>query len=305
MNLPDFFIPGAPKAGTTSLYFYLRTHPQIFMPRIKESWFFSFMNNPQEFESPNKFTGVKYFIGDYAKRYDSAMDGQICGDASPSYLYTYQTTIANLKRVYRDPDQYNRLKFIIILRNPTDRAWSQYWTFQRRQEDPLDFQTAMQSETIQLRLAKNWQPFYDYVGFGMYFHQVKAYLDEFGKQSVKIFLFEDLQEDPSRVCKDIFQFLEVDSRFQPEHYPRFNPSGEPRNRWLINFLLMPGKLKNALKPFIPWHMRQQMKNWLGRRMIKKMTLPDNIRQELIEIYKDDIRQLEKLIHRDLSNWLKR
>ena len=77
--------------------------------------------------------------------YAAARDDQICGDASPSYLYTHATSIANLQRVYAQQADYQRLKFIISLRNPAERAWSQYWTLQRRQEDPLDFDQAIKT----------------------------------------------------------------------------------------------------------------------------------------------------------------
>ena len=273
------------------------------MPKEKEPWFFSFMDNQPHFSGPNKFPGVIYRIEDYVKLYESASEHQLCGDASPSYLYTYNISIRNFQSIYKNPDQYNRLRFIISLRNPADRAWSQYWTFQRRHEDPLDFKDAVKQETIRERFEKNWVLFYDYLGFGSYYDQVKAYMDEFGNKRVKIILFDDLKRDAKVVCRDIFSFLGVDPSYSPNTDMVYNPSGKPKSEWLIKLILSPSLIKGAFKKVVPWRVRQQIKHLIAQRIMTKTSMPQDVREELIKYYEPGINRLQEFIDRDLGHWL--
>jgi hypothetical protein len=302
-NLPDFFIVGAPKSGTTSLHYYLQGHPQIFMPDKKESWFFSFMNNRPSFNSPDKFPGIIDTMDGYAQLYRAAPPGQQCGDASPSYLYTHKTSIANFRRVYQDTAQYKRLKFIISLRNPIDRAWSQYWTFNRTHSDTAPFLDAVHPDTIKKRLGDNWQPFYDYIGFGMYHDQIKAYQDEFGKDRVKIFLFDDLKKDAGQICKEIFLFLNVDPDYTPDTTQIYNPSGKPKSEFLKDVLISPNFLKSALKKIIPRPKRQQLKHMAARKLLTKVEMPRAAREILKRQFEPEIHRLSGLLDRDLRHWL--
>nr|WP_321403143.1 sulfotransferase [uncultured Desulfobacter sp.] len=303
VNLPDFFIVGAPKSGTTSLHYYLQGHPDIFMPEKKEPWFFSFMNSRPCFDSPDKLPGIIDSLADYVQLYQTASDGQKCGDASPSYLYTHETSIKNLRIVYQDPEQYNMLKFIISLRNPIDRAWSQYWTFSRTSSDTAPFQEAVHPDTINKRLGNNWQPFYDYIGFGMYHDQIKAYQDEFGKDRVKIFLFDDLKKDAGRICKEIFLFLGVDPDYTPDTNQIYNPSGKPKSELLKNLIISPNILKSVVKKVIPKPRRQQLKHMAARKLMTKVEMPAAARTTLKRQFEPEIRRLSRLLDRDLGHWL--
>lgn len=303
VNLPDFFIVGAPKSGTTSLHYYLQGHPQIFMPDKKESWFFSFMNNRPSFNSPDKFPGIIDSIDKYTQLYRAASPNQKCGDASPSYLYTHETSIGNFRRVYQDAGQYNRLKFIISLRNPIDRAWSQYWTFSRTSSDTAQFQDAVHPDVIKKRLQDNWQPFYDYIGFGMYHDQIKAFQNEFGKDRVKIFLFDDFKKDACLICKEIFLFLGVNPDYLPDTNQIFNPSGKPKSELLKNLIISPNILKGVLKKIIPKRKRQQLKHMAARKLITKVEMPDAARATLKKQFEPEIHRLELLLDRNLEHWL--
>ncbi len=117
--LPDFLILGAMRSGTTSLYHYLKQHPEIFMPSLKEPHFFSYFGKPVS-PLPSYIRSARWNLEDYLTLFESAMNGQLIGEASVSYLYYYRETIENIKRVYRD--NYSQLKCIAILRNPVERT---------------------------------------------------------------------------------------------------------------------------------------------------------------------------------------
>lgn len=140
---------------------------------------------------------------------------------------------------------------------------------------------------------------HDYIGFGMYYNQVKAYLKEF--PHVKIYLFEDLKNIKD-ILKDLFEFLNVEQNVEITTDIKANPSGIPKNRILINLLqkasffklIFPPKLKVKLACF---------RDDLLRKLLEKPEISVVVREKMINIFRRDILELQELIHRDLSHWL--
>lgn len=311
LTLPDFLLVGAAKSATTSLYHYLGQHPGICMSSVKESWFFSFLDNPPRYSSPGVLNDVVYSVEEYVKLFAGARADQKLGDASPSYLYTHRDSIRNIRRLYPEPSLGN-LKIIISLREPVSRAFSQYWTFRRIVQEPLGFDAAIEAKVIERRLRDSWNIFYDYIGFGLYYEQVKAYLEAFGRDRVLIVLYDDIQKDPVRVCQEIFAFIGVDPAFVPDVRARHNDlTGEPRNKWLLRVLLSRHPVKRAIaarvKQAIIRHTtettRKAIENFL-RRVFKhrRVEMAPQARAKLMQAFADDVRRLETLIGRNLSHW---
>ncbi len=295
VNLPDFLIVGAAKSGTTSLYYYLRDHPQIFMPEIKEPWFFTFMNNSPDLLSPE----IIWKFEDYIKLFEKARKNQLIGEASPSYLYKYEVSIKNIRKVYGE--NYKRLKIIIVLRNPTDRAWSNYMMYKMDGKEPLDFEEAIKPDIISWRIKNNWDIFYDYIGVGMYFDQVKAYLEEF--PNTRVFLYENLKDDVSKLLKEIYSFTDIDEAFKPNLSIKYNVSGKVKYKFLHEFMnLKKSILKDIFKPIIPYDIRKKMKHKLSEKNITRTELSKDLRKIILNIYEKDISNLEKTLKTDLSAW---
>ena len=154
-RLPDFIIPGAAKSGTTSLYQILNQHPDIFFPKSKkEPFYFSFGGEKPNYED-EQFNAIPvYQTDDYLNLYTEADDSQICGDASTSYLYLHEESIANMKKLYGD--DLAEVKVIIILRNPVDRAFSHYTYLVRNGFENRPFEEAILPENIELWKKKRW-----------------------------------------------------------------------------------------------------------------------------------------------------
>ncbi len=312
LSLPDFLIVGAAKSATTSLHHYLNGHPDVFMPAIKENWFFSFVDNPPAYVSPGKLNNLVSDVNEYSGLFKEAGSDQILGDASPSYLYTYQDTIKNIKAVY-PPEFLDKLKIIITLREPVSRAYSQYYTFKRKIYEPLEFEQAVDENTIKKRLAENWNIFYDYTGFGLYSAQVKAFLDEFGEDRVLILLYDDIRADTSGICKKLYSFLDVNSDFAIDADVRHNAvSGEPKKEWLVRLLIS----KNPVKRFVfgiikkglsllPKQTTKKFLDSISRSLFVRKEMNEDTRLKLSQIFNEDIIQLESLIKRDLSTWRKK
>lgn len=162
-RLPDFLIVGAARSATTPLFYYLKNYGEIYMPARKEPWFFSYADNPPDYSSPGAYDVVSR-LEDYAALFKAARPDQIIGEASPSYLFTHDTAIRNIKNVYGG--LYENLRIIIILRNPAERAYSHFMLHKRGYKEPLDFEKAIEPGTIAARRRDNWDIFYDYTGCG-------------------------------------------------------------------------------------------------------------------------------------------
>lgn len=311
LALPDFLLVGAAKSATTSLYHYLRQHPGIRMTSVKESWFFSFVDNPPRYASPGVLSDVVSSVEDYVRLFAGARADQKLGDASPSYLYTYRDTIRNIRSLY--PAGYlEDLRIVVSLREPVSRTYSQYWTFRRVAEEPLAFEEAIKDEVVERRLRNNWNIFYDYKGFGRYYEQVDAYLSAFGKDRVLIVLYDDIRKDPVDVCRKIFAFIGVDPGFVPDTSVRHNDlSGEPRNKWLLRILRSRNPVKRAIAAGVklvlaalPREPTLKALEIFVKRVFRhqRVDMAPQTRAKLKQLFTEDVRRLEGLIGRDLSHW---
>ena len=173
-TVPNFFIVGAAKAGTTSLYHYLGTHPQIFMCRIKEPNYFC--------TDLNRSAPLKW--DDYLRLFRGVRDQPAIGESSVLYLAS-GCAAKNMRTALPNA------KIIIVLRNPVDRGYS-HFLMGVRQGFP----------------CRNILELPDYViDLGLYYAQVKRYLDEFPAQQRQILFYEDLQRDRAAFVKRVFGFL--------------------------------------------------------------------------------------------------
>lgn len=290
-KMPNFLIIGAHKAGTTSLYRYLSQHPQLFMSAVKEPHFFSFMGHPLDFNDPNfnptKLRSVST-IQEYQSLFQHAGDAIAIGEASPSYLYVAQSAT----KIY---EYLPTVKLIAILRNPADRAYSNFMHCRaRKHKEPLeDFSEALKAEAA--RIKENWSPLWHYQQMGFYYQQLQRYYQLFSKEQIQIHLYDDFQSNPKAMLQSIFHFLEVSPDFEPDLTQRHNVSGIPKNKlWRAAFQYL-----QWTNPFLPIQMRQKLKE----RVLTRPPFPSDIRKQLIALFREDILQLQDLIHRDLTQWL--
>jgi hypothetical protein len=305
MLKPNFLIVGAMKSGTTSLYRYLRHHPQVTMTTIKEPRFFSFMG-----ESQNAFQAVLQkrnwtfktinHTADYLALFPQ--DNNAMGDASPQYLYLHEKTIPNIQAFYgRD---YNKLKIIIILRNPVERAYSDYmmWLSNGMVQEPFEyflFDHVTNYDVTKLPL----KPFMNWVDIGFYYQQVAHYMRYF--PHTKVFLFDELKENTPQLLMQLFEFIEVDPHaFIPNITRQYNISGKPRNRYIHALFYYENILRTCLETVLPAHVYYNLVERIRQLNLKPITMKQNTRHYLQGIYHDDLVKLQDLIQRDLSDWLR-
>ena len=301
-HLPDVLIVGAAKSGTTSLHHYLRSTPGFFLPAHKEPYFFSFMDAPPAFTSPEPLTGVVHDLADYAALFDDATPGDLLGDASPSYLYTHDTAIANVRRIYGE--KIRDLTVIILLRDPVARAWSQVSHFKKFDHEPLPPEEAVRPETIERRLQAGWNIFYDYVGFGRYADQVTAWRDAVPK--TRVWLFDDLRSDPAKLVDEVIEFARPGWTERPDNLETsFNISGKPKRGaagilWSIAYRDNPAKRLAAR--LVPKRVKDGLYERLSHRVLERHPVTEAFRERLAPVFRDDIERLEGMLGRALSHW---
>lgn len=306
--LPDFLILGAAKSGTTSLYFYLRQHPDIFLPQdVKEPGYLAFAecNSPQSNPAtpyPNIWNSVVFQRERYLKLFSGAKPVQMVGEATPEYLYLHNDTVKNIRKLYGE--RARDLKFIVVLRNPIDRIWSHYWMYIRDGYEGLSFDTASDDKTIRARLDVGWHPSYDYVGFGKYADQIAAWRDAFGAEAIKVILFDELKSSAPTVCSHLYEFLGVTSGFCPQTEIAFNKSGKLRHEWVHEHLFRRESLiKSLARTLIPYESLQEIKHRLLEWNTNRISMPPEIRRRLVDLYRPDIERLAAMLEKDLSHWL--
>lgn len=309
MTLPNFFIIGAQKAGTTSLYHYLAQHPEVYMSPVKEPYFFDHeIGSDGELVFPesrdrNRQRTHKYpSIEEYRGLFSGVEAETAIGEASTPYIYVPGTA----ERIKRYAPQ---AKVIAVLRNPAERAYSAFLHAIRIGMEPLtDFAQALREE--EKRVIEDSHPTLHYRNRGFYFRQLERYYGVFGQKQVGVWLYEDLKDDPEGTLQDIFRFLGVDDAFVPDTSSKHNRAGVPRGgvaRATVKAMDIAAsafleKFTSAsrLYPFLS-KMRQFIQ---GRIVVKPPPLDQRIRAELLEGYRDDVLNLQGLIGRDLSAWLK-
>ena len=213
--LPNFLIIGAARSGTTTLYSLLQEHPDIYLPKNKRPEPHFFLKS-DEYARGLDYYETRYFA-DWATQ-------RAAGEASTSYIFGPRTPA----RIARDlPD----VRLIAMLRNPIERAHSNYWHTVASGLETLDFATAVVSErerTEALRGTKleEIKP-YSYLERGLYFAQLQRWLGYFERHQIHICLFEDFIADPKTGLSEILTFLDVDADQMPDNLGRVENRSVP------------------------------------------------------------------------------
>jgi hypothetical protein len=312
IRLPNFFLVGAPKAGTTSLYHYLDQHPQIYMSRIKEPHFFASeireencdpelrrgiardARNLREYlDGPmreKRFGGIVAQWEDYLRLFAHAEGQTALGDGSVCNLWSPTAAERIAERI---PDA----KILVVLRDPAERAFSQYfhgvcngairWSFREHIERNLRYR------------SREFCVHYPFLEFGLYAQQLIRYLDRFGK-NVWIGFHEDFKTRPLDICRDICRFLGVSQEFSPDMGRRHLEAQVPRLA-AIGWLRRSGFWKLTAS-MTPSSLRPLVQRALMRKAGKKTMVPSE-REYLIGYYREDITKLARLVGRNLEGWL--
>lgn len=281
---PNLFIVGAPRAGTTSLHEYLDQIPGIFMSPLKEPAFFSLDTEYTRY--------IKYSPTDekkYLNLFEKVTDEKYVGESSTVYL-------SNPKTPERIFEKSPHARIIISLRDPVERAFSHY--FHHFKIDLKSIQKSFDEQVrIELQRGTDFNQYDIRLEAGLYFDAIRRYMKIFGKDKVKILIFEEFIKNVTLTIRDILEFLEMNSAVDNFNNQIYNASFGPRGR-ISNIILRSeiiGKLATGL---IPKPSRKFLKEkiLLSKRKIK---MSQKTRDLLINFYQDDVNKLQHFLGRKL------
>jgi hypothetical protein len=276
--LPNFLVIGAAKSGTTSLHHYLREHPQIYLPRIKEINYFAYTSDRPR--------GRQYWattLDEYAAHFRDASGHKAVGEVTPAYMNS-PVAAGNIAR------ELPGVRLVAILRDPADRAYSRYLMNQRAGQNlpPFD-QIIPQRDHPMIRE-------------GMYYDRLQPYFERFPRERIKILQYEDLQQRFAPMFRELLAFLEVDTSYLPDGSIRHAQGVRFRSKALQS-LKSSRLMRFHLKPLIPAALLNRLVKAKARTAVAPPKLTVEQRSRLIETYRDDIERLQELIGMDLAGWM--
>ena len=283
---PNFFIVGAAKAGTTSLYTYLKNTPGVYMSEHKEPHYFI----------DNMKTG-NYDESKYLQLFKNVKNEKAIGEASTDYLIDPSSA----KCIH---DKIPDAKIIILLRDPVERAFSSYLMFTNRTKKDLSFpEIFLETFGTEYGLKYDKNP---YLGRGLYSSQVKKYLEIFGEENVGIWFFEDMKKDTMQMVKGVLKFLKIDS-LPPDNVSKiYNPYLVFRGK-IAESLSLNTTIRKIVPIFLPTlTLRHLVFNKLFIKEVQKPKLPESERRKLENYYYDDVIALEKVLKKKIPwEWVKK
>lgn len=299
---PNTFIVGAPKCGTTSLYEYLKGHPQVFMSAAKEPGYFAPDNlNPHSHE-------LRYEVDEerYLALFAEAGDARRVGEATVGYIYSAQA-----------PELIQRFdpaaRIIAMFRNPVDMIHSLHnQRLSEGREDEPDFAAAIEREAQrdgrQAPAPADPPVKGAYRDRALFARYLPRWLDTFGREQVHVIILEDLERQPAAEFRRVLEFLGIDPDWQPESFRVHNVRHQPRSRFVRRLL------KSAPPQWFVWKVlprlvgdantrrlvRRFRHSPLNRRPAARTGIDERLRRELEDYFAPDVARLGELLGRDLG-----
>jgi hypothetical protein len=300
MAMPDFFIAGVPKAGTTALHAALAQHPALFMSAVKEPKFFLTDGPPPAQGGPGDVKTYREHVwrrADYEALFEPAVAGQLRGESTPFYLYSRDAQ----RRIH---DQIPGARLIVVLRDPAERAHSNWTHLWSAGLDPVDdFVQACAEE--QRRIAAGWADFWHYTALGRYGEQLEHLYEVFPREQVLVFRYRALVENPAAALDRVCAFLGVPQGVLTE-MPRENVTAHPdptlRHRAVARAL----RAGHAVTAALPGHAGMALIDHLERILQQdaapRQPLTWQERQAVLPYFEEDIRLLESVTGEDFRDW---
>ena len=228
----------------------------------------------------------------YEALFAAAGDAKAIGEASPSYLRN-PVVPARVRQVLPD------VRLVAILRDPVDRAYAA-WMGSRRDGLPAarTFEDALREEERGIGAAR----FQGYVAFGRYAHQLERWDAHFPRERIRVYLTDDLRDDPRSLFGDLFGFLGVDPAFVPDTSERRNESGRVANPVLRAAWERSAAARAFVRPLVPVRLRDRAYDLITRDLVRE-PMREETRAALRERLRPDVVALQDLLDRDLSHWL--
>lgn len=299
MSHPNMFIMGPAKCGSTSLYHYFKQHNDIYMSPVKE---------PRFFIGENYQKGLSWYSNKYFK---SSGEQKIVGEATP-----YATRGYSLKRIKA---QFPDAKQIYCLRNPINRAYSDWCMGREKGTEKLSFEKALEENAKQRKKYTFIEEEMEAIGIANQKKagktnksEVRTYIDGsfygetltlayelFHSNQIKIIWFEDLSYNTTQTLEELFIFLGIDHSQKINNQTNFNPHKKSYLKYLYN-IIGRDRIQKIASP-----LSNDFKKVLKKPFYKKKGKPQleqSDRDFAYQFFKQDILKLEKLLGQNLDKW---
>jgi hypothetical protein len=277
MTLPNFVVIGVAKAGTSSLHAYLRQHPEVFLPRMKDPAYFAYNG---------QFDHVRFRVrtlADYEALFAGAGSAKAIGDVTDTY-FRARVAPANIRAAIP------QARIIVSLREPVSRANSLYHMMMRNRGINADrsfLEALEQSPPIR----------------AFYSDALEVWYDHFPRERIHVVLFDDLVGRGAETCRSLYEFVGVDPGFVPD-LRVFNPGGVPKSLWLHRVMAHP-RLRNWAQTNLPEAWVDRAKNLRSLNLDKnRMSLSAEEKAVAAAFFRDDVLKTQELTGVDLSRWLR-
>ena len=277
-SIPNLFVIGAMKSGTTSLHEYLNEHPEVFMSEVKEPGYFAKCVNyyPKDYEW-------------YRLLFKDVKNEKIIGESS-----THYTKLPTCDDVVQKLWEYNsEARLVYIMRHPIKRSISHYWHDVRCGDEHRGILAAIKNNP-------------EYIDFSDYAYQLEPYITRFGKDKIYTLTFEDLIKSPDKELKDLFSWLGVDERFLVK------VSREIHNALPVVFKKVKGRgvlyrfrcsaLWNAFAPLIPNKITSYAAKMTEQDAVKSTDDEEQVYRMLTPLFSPKVKKLEKLLDKNFDVW---
>ncbi len=301
MPLPEFFVIGAPKAGTTALHAALAEHPQLFLSAVKEPKYFLCDDRPPPHQGgPGDAHSAREWVWErqrYEELFAPAPPGTLRGESTPLYL-------ADLESHGRIHEAVPAARLIVVLRDPVDRAYSNWAHLWADGLETIDNFVAACAEEPKRRDA-GWAPFWRYLETGLYGQQLAHLFSLFPREQVHIIRYLDLVDAPAETLDAVCRFLGVAEGLVTE-VPARNVGGYvPPTRYaqVLRAAFRGGASIGRHFPPQVWRTASLPLQWLIQRTPQhRPELAESERAQLVDYFAEDIDIVEEITGWDLQAW---
>ena len=281
---PNFFIVGGSKCGTTNISYYLNSHPKIFFSELNEPYYFCKWDVPEEYNRNSMITNMKKYL-DLFKNVKNEI---VVGEASSPYL-SCPHAASEIKKVFPNS------KILISIRNPIERAHSAYFSYQFMKPNEQNFMEMI--KTHEKLITKKIFYIDSILESGFYTKNIIRFQEIFGKENVKIIIFEDYIKNTIQNINSILNFLGINDKINFKEQSK-GSYRVPKN-FLSKSLLNNKNFRKISTILIPTVMRQKVGDKYFLKQIKKPKMLENERNYLRELYNDEVNELEKFLGKKL------
>jgi len=318
MPLPTFLAAGGRRCGTTSLYYWIQDHPQVFLYPQRDTNFFvdDCLKSPTwvDVKAQTAEWDLTHTVDAYAARFNGSEGRAAVGEKCADLLF-WRPTHPRLARFLPD------CRYIVILRHPAERAWSHYWHEVGKSREPMPFEQALAAEDQRVAASDYGLYHLSYRRRGYYDESLTSFFSHIAPARVLVLIFEEVMRDPAASMRQLYEFIGVDpnlglSRAGSQHHENWAAVARPWTQWPglraatagYRSLVAKAARRLARGGADPLAALDRERKWIRiaetpiRKPAAKIAMRADTRSRLMQDFLPHTRALETILGRELKEW---